>query len=149
MGSFADNRNFYVGIIVVLAAIIGLLAWLQFGNKNNYYAVYLTSGDLYFGRLETFPTFSMDNAYLLQVDPKNTQNPYSLSSFSNAFWKPEGSIEFNRSNVLWMAKISAASPLSSLIANPSSANALPQAPALPSSASTSTNVQPVPALPKK
>ncbi|MCL5006905.1 MAG: hypothetical protein M1153_02065 [Patescibacteria group bacterium] len=118
MRDLFNNPKFYVTVIVILVVVVAFLAWHQFAGKTTYYAVYLSSGDIYFGQLSFFPSLTMTNAYLLQVNSQNQQNPYSLSSFSNAFWKPAGRIDLNRSRVLWIAPLASDSPVAQAIVNP-------------------------------
>ncbi len=134
MRDLFSNPKFYVVVILALVVVIALLVWNPFNHKPNYYAVYLTSGDIYFGQLSFFPSLKMHDAYLLRVDTQNQQNPYSLSSFSNAFWKPEGTLYFNRSMVLWIAPVASDSPVVQAITNPQS---VPQQPSnIPAATST-------------
>lgn len=136
MRDLFSNPKFYVTVIVVLVIVIAMLVWRPFNNKPTYYAVYLTSGDMYFGQLSFFPSLKMHNAYLLRVDTQNKQNPYSLSGFSDAFWKPEGTLYFNRSMVLWIAPVSGNSPVVQAIMNPQSVSQQPSI--VPAATSTGT-----------
>ncbi len=141
MRDLFSSPKFYVTVIVALVVVIALLAWRQFAAKPTYYAVYMTSGDIYFGQLSFFPSLKMNDAYLLQVDTKNTQNPYSLSNFANAFWKPQGMIYFNRSMVLWIAPVASDSPVVQAITNPQSVQSQPSG---VQSAPTATSTLPSP-----
>jgi hypothetical protein len=138
MRELFSSPKFYVTVIVLLVVIIAALAWYQFGSRPTYYAVYLTSGDIYFGQLSFFPSLRMNDAYLLQVNTQNQQNPYSLSAFGAAFWKPAGEVYFNRSRVLWIAPLASDSPVAQAITNPSAFSQSQQAPQVTPQPATST-----------
>lgn len=101
------------GMVIVLVLAIGLgFVFSKFsmfgGAKPQYAAVYLTSGDLYFGKLSRFPKFSLDDAWFLQ--PGGEQGP-GLARFEDAAWKPAGSIHFNSENIAFWTLLAADSPV--------------------------------------
>lgn len=104
---------FFVVIIICLAALgaLGTLAFLYFhGNLSpKYYAVYLDTGELYFGKLSRFPRLSLSNVWYLQ---KNLQTQeLSLSDFSKSLWGPKNKISINSDKVVWISEISDSSQL--------------------------------------
>ena len=116
-------------VIWILAAVIVLLiGWLVFQNifSGYFYAVYLRTGDLYFGKLTRFPVFGLKNPYLLQVQ-NDPQNPLSIQKFENIFWGPEGYLRINRNEVVWMAQLNSEGQLAQVLKN--NPNLLPSAPA--------------------
>ena len=75
--------------------------WL---GSSSYTAVYLSTGDLYFGQLRWFPTLALRNVYLLQIT-QDPQTPLSLQKFTNVIWGPENKIKINRDQVVWMSRL--------------------------------------------
>jgi hypothetical protein len=71
----------------LLIVLIGVLIYLILGNlkkasEDNYYAVYLRTGDLYFGKISWFPKFSLTDVWFLQRATDNTgQVGFSLVRF--------------------------------------------------------------------
>jgi len=114
------NNKILVGVVVVLAvALIAVTAWQMWGGSGTFYAVYLRTGDLYFGELVRVPYFGLKKVYLLQVNAGNAENPVSVQKFTNVFWGPEDFIKINRDDVMWMTRLSETSQLSQVIkANP-------------------------------
>lgn len=104
-------------VIVLLVVLVGVLAWQQWFGAPSYYAVYLRTGDLYFGELTTFPNFGLSHVYMLQVNSQNTQNPVSIQKFTNVFWGPEDFMNINRNEVVWYAKVSPQGQLATLLAS--------------------------------
>ena len=104
-------------INIILIAIIALLAVYVFAfNKNinfelkrSYYAVYLRTGDLYFGHLcKFFSKYTLTNIYFLQRDEKGE---LSLQKFEQSAYQPEDKMILNKENIVWFSKIKDESPL--------------------------------------
>jgi len=96
-------------LVLVALAAVAVLMWQRGNFSRSYYAVYLDTGDLYFGELSRFPYFSLSNVWYLQRDSQGQGN--TLSEFAKAAWGPEDKIKINRDRVVWTAKISNASEL--------------------------------------
>ena len=124
------NNKVLVWVVAVLAvAVIGVVAWQAWGSESPLYAIYLRTGDLYFGKLVRVPYFGLKNVYLLQVNAANEENPVSVQKFTNVFWGPEDFVKINRDEVVWMTRVSDASQLTQVIrANPDLVPSTPQAP---------------------
>jgi hypothetical protein len=109
------NRSLLINII--LLAIIALLAVyvfvfnknINFELKRPYYAVYLQTGDLYFGHLcKFFSKYTLTNVYLLQRDQSGN---FSLQKFEQSAYQPEDKMILNKDNIVWFSKIKNESPL--------------------------------------
>lgn len=140
------NKVLLIVVIVLVLILLAVLAWQLWWSSPSYYAVYLRTGDLYFGELSTFPSFTLSHVYMLQVNSQNQQNPVSVQKFTNVFWGPEDSIKINRDDVVWYTRLTSDSQLVKLIqTNPSltpASGAQGQAPAAenqPPTQSTSTS----------
>lgn len=101
-------KRYYSMIIVSL--FFGLIFGLSFFilgriliyNKNKYYAVFLSNGNIYFGKISTFPRFKLKDPYFVQVDQ---QGNVSINRFKEAFWQPEGTIYLNKNFILFIAPL--------------------------------------------
>lgn len=116
-------------VIWILAVIVvALVGWLVFQNvfSGSFYAVYLRTGDLYFGKLTHFPVFGLKDPYLLQVQ-NDPENPLSIQKFENIFWGPEAYLRINRNEVVWLAQLNSAGQLAQVLKN--NPDLLPTAPA--------------------
>ena len=126
-------------VVVLLFVVLGAVLYWQFGGfKQSYWAVYLDTGDLYFGQLNRFPTLSLSNVWFIQRNAQDTANPFTLVKFEQTFWKPESKIYLNEKSIVWKAKLQNDSPILDAIKNPvapqnqGQQNQLPQnTPALP------------------
>lgn len=109
------NKILVVIVIVLLVALIGVIVYKNFFGQS-FAAVYLKTGDLYFGKITEFPNFGLKNVYLIQPTG-NEQNPLSIQKFANVFWGPQDYININRNEVVWTAKLSKTSQLLQLMKN--------------------------------
>ncbi len=138
------NRILLAIVIVLFLVLVGILYWKFWGSgESSYYAVYLRTGDLYFGELSTFPSFQLTHVYMLQVNSQNQENPVSVQKFASVFWGPEDSIKINKDDIVWYTKLASTSRLLGLIkSNPSLASGTPSE-NIPPSNQTSTVEVPV------
>ena len=134
----AKKITLIILIIVIAVIIVGWLVWKLFLAPVTFHAVYLTTGDLYFGQLAQFPSFGLKQPYTIQVDTQNQEAPLSVQRFSSVFWGPGDFMKINRENVVWVVELASQGQLAQLLRN--NPDLLPSAPpvqqALPDSGST-------------
>ena len=119
-------------LIVVLIVISGFLVFDAFifrgmarfsPDNNSYYAVYLQSGEIYFGKLErlsffmglTGPSVVLKNPHFLVRNPDG-QN-FQVNKFKDAIYGPENEIILNPEKVLWLSPLRADSPIMETLKN--------------------------------
>ncbi len=129
---FKTNKILLILIIVLVIIVLGLAAGFLFlfggkiGWERPYYAVYLQSGDMYFGKLSgIFNHDSLSDAWFLQRNSQDGQNPFSLTKFSNAFWGPEDKLYLNKENIIWKTKLSKDSQVVAFIKNNQNQSVVP------------------------
>lgn len=91
-------------IILVLVVLGGAAVWVLPMISPSYYAVYLDTGDLYFGKLSRFPRMTLTDVWYLQRDGQNQS--LALSQFSKVVWGPENKMTLDDDKVVWVAKVS-------------------------------------------
>jgi hypothetical protein len=106
-------RSLLVVIVIFLAVIAGAAGGIYLWQKSKnrevpYVAVYLDTGDIYFGQLSYFPRLSLKDAYHLQSVP-DPNNPVGGSSLQivplrTSIWAPERLL-LNPDKVVLVAKI--------------------------------------------
>jgi len=108
-------------IIILLAALVVLLAlWVGLlarqtssttpkDKASDYSAVYLSTGDIYFGKLSWFPKAKLRDAWLLQRTGTTEQARYVMVPFRSALWEPVGTLWLNAKQVIFWTKIRAGS----------------------------------------
>ena len=137
-------------IIVVIVLFVGLGIWIGMcfhagGSAANdsslspYSAVYLSTGDIYFGTLVWSPSPHLEDAWFLQRGTNAAGNAtVSVYPFSQVTWGPSDTVYLNSSQIIFWTRLSSTSTVAQLIANPSTAAAAAQNVAPPESISTST-----------
>lgn len=121
-------KKLLIILIAVVIVVIGVGVWLGvkfLGPKNpagpsQYSAVYLATGDIYFGKLDFFPWPRMTNVWFLQrsVNQQN-QAQLGVAPFDSAFWKPIDEIYLNPKQVVFWTSLRNDSQLAQALANPS------------------------------
>jgi hypothetical protein len=114
-----------VGMLVFGVQFYGLA---EPSKKADYSAVYLESGDVYFGRLSYFPRLTLTDVHFLTRDGERV----TISSFKDAALGPEDRLYLNAESVLWIAKLRSDSPtvdvLKGIMPNTPPPSSLPEAP---------------------
>lgn len=107
-----------VSLVVVLGVVAGVSAYFT-RSASPYSAVYLSSGDIYFGRLSMFPTPRLTNVWYLQrgVDEKN-QPRMSVVPLRSAVWSPVDEITLNSRQIIFWASIESNSDMARMMTDP-------------------------------
>jgi len=108
-----------VGLIIAIILLCALI-YVSYGNKvsqieNPYYAVYLRSGDMYFGKLSRFPKLTLSDVWYLQRNIEDEQGGFNLAKFINMVFGPKDKMEINKENVVWISKLADNSQVVSFI----------------------------------
>ncbi len=94
-------------IIILSLCLIILLTSAYFfylsRTVDSYYAVYLKTGDLYFGHLSTFPMLTLTDVYYIQQN--QTDKTLGLQRFTDSVFSPENKINISRDNIVWTTKL--------------------------------------------
>jgi len=117
------NKNTLILVLAVL--ILAIAVFIVWGGKNisfqrPYYAVYLRTGDMYFGHLCRFPRLALTDVYFLQQTQNEGKVGLILQKFEQAAFAPENKMELSRSNVVWVARLQANSQVVQFIEGRSS-----------------------------
>lgn len=110
-----------LGLVIVLAvALAGVVYWQRGGFEEKYSAVYLNTGDIYFGKLSRFPRMTLRDVWFLQKG-SDAQQGFGLSKFEKAFWGPTDEMVINNENVIWVTELKDDSEVVKSIKNPQTA----------------------------
>ncbi len=89
---------------VVVVLIVGAwVVWKTFIAPPTFYAVQLSTGEMYFGQLTHFP-YGLKDVYLL-TQTGNKDQPISVQKFTNSLIGPEDYLQLNKSDVVWMTRL--------------------------------------------
>jgi hypothetical protein len=124
-------------IVIVVVLLVGVGVWvgvsmINGGNSSQsalspYSAVYLSTGDIYFGKLSWSPSPHMADAWFLQrgTDAKGNAT-VGVYPFSQVAWGPSDTVYFNSSQIIFWTRLNGTSSIAQLIANPAAATAQQQ-----------------------
>jgi hypothetical protein len=87
-----SKKNLVIIIVLVLVVLVAGVLEYRMNHRNDYSVVYLTTGEVYVGKLSVFPDLELRDSYILQVtkdatDP--TKNNFQLQPVSQALWAPK------------------------------------------------------------
>ena len=102
---FSEKKNILFFVIALIIISTAIVYWRQKNIEKPYYAVYLENGDIYFGKLSILPYLFLNDVYFLQKNPSDSQNPFSVLKFENAFWGPENKIYINKEKIIWKTRL--------------------------------------------
>jgi hypothetical protein len=125
------HKIIFFGILIVVVAALAvwagiLIAGMQSGSNldaaSPYSAVYLSTGDIYFGKLSWFPSPHMTNVWLItRGQDSSGQTQTSLVPFKSVLWGPMDEISFNSQDIVFSTRLKNSSQIVSAMENPSSA----------------------------
>lgn len=111
------NKGLLGLVIVLIVALGGVLYWQKLGVDQTYSAVYLDTGDIYFGKLSRFPRMTLRDVWFLQKGA-DAQQGFGLSKFEKAFWGPKDTMVINDEKVIWVTELKDESEVVRAIKNP-------------------------------
>ena|SRR3989344_8493508 len=106
MRNMSKKNIIIVAIVVLVVLIFGVLQY-RANNANTYSVVYLTTGEVYVGKLTVFPNMELTNGYILQMvkDPTDsTKSNFQLNPIKEALWAPE-SMRLIKENVVFYGQL--------------------------------------------
>ena len=102
------NKQVWITMAVVVVLLALAVVFAIKNNKNKGYSVvYVSTGEIYIGKLNTFPQFSLKDVYILQAnkDPNDpAKNTFKLNPISDALWSTN-SMHFIKDNVVFYGPI--------------------------------------------
>lgn len=117
-------------IAIIIALVILIVTKSDFNSKENdlspYSAVYLETGDIYFGKLKSFPRLQMTEVWLVQKTASGENNAgLNLVPLTSAFWGPADKINLNSDQVVFTTRLTKDSQVAKIIENPELLNQAP------------------------
>ncbi len=119
------SKNSAAGILVIALVFVALAIWLgivigrSINETSPYSAVYLSTGDVYFGKLSWFPWPKLTDVwYLERVAGANGQSQLAILPLSGSFWKPRNEINLNPKQIIFWTRLEGSGDLAKLLQNP-------------------------------
>lgn len=107
-------KNNIVGVVVVLLILVlGVFLYYKNNDNKGYSVVYMSTGEVYVGKLQAYNDFVMTDAYIYQVltDPNDpNKNTFQLQPINEMLWATE-EMHLVRDNVIFYGPLSANSKI--------------------------------------
>ncbi|MDD5547744.1 MAG: hypothetical protein PHN74_02530 [Candidatus Pacebacteria bacterium] len=103
-------RSIILGAVIIIAAVIIAIIINKagmFGGEKKYAAVYLSTGEIYFGEFSNFMRPKLSNIFLIQ----QTQDGLAVQKFTNSVWKPKEPMYLNDEQIVFWSRIESDSPI--------------------------------------
>lgn len=104
--------------VVVLVVLVGALGFYKMKQGSDYSIVYLTTGEVYIGKLTTIPDFQLKDTFILQIT-KDTTDPtksnFQLNPVSEALWAPR-ELHLMQKNVIFYGPLLSTSKIAQTLA---------------------------------
>lgn len=113
----AQNKTLLALVIILAGIIVGMVYWQKKGNETTYHAVYLDTGDLYFGELHWFPKPYLKNVWLVQRSETNAEGALNIGQFQKIFWGPEDTLYLEKKHIVWTVALQSRSQVMEIIKN--------------------------------
>jgi hypothetical protein len=99
-------------VIIVVVVAVGIGVGMHLGQPDDatgaseFSAVYLSTGDVYFGKYSAFPSPHMTKTWYLQrsTDAQN-QPQLGVAPLSSVFWGPVDDIKFNQKEIIFSVRL--------------------------------------------
>ena len=114
------NKNKLLVVLIIILAIALII--VLFGGKiikkeDNYSVVYLTTGEVYVGKL-SLPSFTLADGYIFQVT-KDANDPnksnFQLNPIKDALWAPK-SLHLIKDNIVFYGPLLPSSKIAETLA---------------------------------
>src|SRR3990167_9045564 len=112
-----SKKSLLIFLVVVLIAAGVVFLQFKMNRTDNYTVVYLTTGEVYVGKITTFPDMQLRNGYVLQVNKDATdpsKNTFQLQPIDQAIWAPEV-MHINQKNVVFYGPLLGTSKIAETI----------------------------------
>ncbi len=116
-----SGKFFTVFILLLILVLViggGIYWWLKSSTQNPYVAVYLETGDMYFGKISYFPKLSLREVYTVQTVPDPTNplggNNLQVVPLKTSVWSPDNLV-LNPQKVVFIGKVGEDSQVMTII----------------------------------
>lgn len=111
MTKFTKGQVVFAAAVLAVAVIAALAAVkIAAALKNpKYVAVYLETGEIYFGKMRWFPSPRLSNVMFVQQAQQG--QGLMLDRFTNAVWKPAEPLRISRGKIVFWTYLEPESPI--------------------------------------
>lgn len=114
-----EKKHLFLAFVILVIVAAGIYAGSLIGRADfakllapRYTVVYLTSGDMYFGKFSWFPRPHLRNVWYLERGVSGENLPQlGVTAFESAVWGPRDVLYLNPTQILWKTELRSDSPL--------------------------------------
>src|SRR3989344_2957707 len=113
-----SKNNVILLVVVVLVVVVAGLFGSKMNKERGYSVIYMTTGQIYVGKLSTFSDLELTDGYILQVVKYATdenKNNFQLQPINEALWAPK-SMHITKDNVVFHGLLSETSSIAKTLA---------------------------------
>jgi len=113
------KKIFFIAIVLIVVLVPSFFIYQEWQLRNQYSMVYLTTGEIYIGKLSIFPKMELSDAYLLQTVKDQTdqaKSNFQLTPLKDAVWSPV-KLYLNSKQIIFYGPISAGSKAAEALKN--------------------------------
>jgi hypothetical protein len=115
----------FVALVIIVIALGAWIGALMFGSSSSssatgpssYAAVYLSTGDIYYGKLSWFPSPHLTDVWYLQKGGANGTQ-FGIAPFTSAFWGPINEVYLNPNQIIFWTYLRNNSEIAEALSNP-------------------------------
>ena len=122
------SKVIFFGIVIVVIVVLAVWAGILIASAPSgsnpdapspYSAVYLSTGDIYFGKLSWFPSPHMTDVWFIsRSQGQNGQTQTALAPWKSVFWGPSDEISFNAQDIVFSTRLMNGSQVVAAMENP-------------------------------
>ena len=113
-----NQKNIIMLVVLIVVVAGAVLLGYKMKRGEGYSVVYMTTGQIFVGKLNTFPDLQLTDAYLFQTTP-NEEDPkksdFKLNPVKDALWAPK-SIHLIKDNVSFYGPLMSDSSIAKALA---------------------------------
>lgn len=119
MNIVVGKKIFFIAIALIIVLASDFFIYQEWQLRDRYSMVYLATGEIYIGKLSTFPKFELNDAYLLQIvkdQADQSKSNFQLAPVKDAVWSPV-KLYLNSKQIIFYGPISAGSKAAEALKN--------------------------------
>ena len=108
-----------IAVVLVLIVVGAGFYFNKTKDVGGYSIVYLTTKEVYVGKLTTFPDLQLSDGYILNTVPDASDSKktnFQLTPMSEALWAPQKGIHLVKDNVVFYGALSDTSSIAKTLA---------------------------------
>ncbi len=110
MFKFTKGQIIFATVVLVASVLVAvvIVSVVPHLRQPRYVAIYLETGEIYFGSMRWFPSPRLSNVMFLQ---QTQEQGLQLDRFTNAVWQPQEPLYISRDKIVFWTYLAPTSPV--------------------------------------